>query len=386
MQAQIDFCKTEEFEDFVAGLGSLEEAETIIHGIFVELHPTWRALYDEERLLKAGVVDPNYLRWKFTDFPPIMTSSFPERYLIERQISRYDTKEKPKGWEEHAEGKPPFLVKVYVEPTVGTRAGLREAVESYVDQQAFFCLVIDAPIPTFVNRVNAAADMQATLNGTLGGFVQDQNYRILGVTCAHVAQVPGGPVTLNDAGGARRPNAASVVETNYNSFSPLGSSGSCNPYRAQNPPPNVDLALIELNGSFNPSNFTPNIGVVDRHLDKTQLNSGDQLVHQGAMTGPNTYEIGGYGYMTKIESGGISYCFSDVFDFAKITTNRFQRGFASLPVQGDSGSWLVHDEGADKSFFGMLVAVRQARGIGVFATSVFDYAKQPPVSLDLNVY
>jgi hypothetical protein len=103
------------------------------------------------------------------------------------------------------------------------------------------------------------------------------------------------------------------------------------------------------------------------------------------MTGPNDYDIGGYGYMTKVSHNGSLYCFSDVFDFAKNPSNRFSRFFVPLPVQGDSGSWLIYNDGMKRYFFGVVIAVEKSRGVGIFASSIFDFSRNGGWKRDMKV-
>jgi hypothetical protein len=185
MRAQIDFAHSPDFQRFVENLGSLEDAQNIIHGIFIELHPRWRAAYDHDRLVNAGFSPGFDLAidiWQALDGPA---------------LGHYDASQAPERWSAHSQGRPPFLVKIYVVPTIDSRIHLRDRVERYANSQPFYCVVIDAPIPTFVAQVNAAADIQATHAGTMGGFLKDKSSGdIFGVTCAHVAQVQGSSVIL----------------------------------------------------------------------------------------------------------------------------------------------------------------------------------------------
>lgn len=46
MREQIEFSLTEEFHAFTAGLSELEEAQSVIHGVFIDLHPIWKQMVD----------------------------------------------------------------------------------------------------------------------------------------------------------------------------------------------------------------------------------------------------------------------------------------------------------------------------------------------------
>lgn len=292
------------------------------------------------------------------------------------------------AWREFSEcrGKHfPFLVKLYVEPMTYSDLRKRQRLNSYALAQPFFCLVIESIVPHFALNVNGAADIHATSDGTLGGYMTSTISATFGVTCAHVAQNVSSSFTLSDIHGQKIFPAGNVLYTNFTNLANVGRHGTCNPYLSASTV-NADLALLQINSKISTSNFVANIGKVAGVLDKTQLNSGDELQHMGANTGPNTYEIGGYGYMCKIidSSSGNIYCFSDLFDFAIATSNRWQRLLSSLPVSGDSGSWLIRDNGIDKMMFGMVIAVDKARGIGIFGTSIKEYAKNH-WQLDLDV-
>lgn len=370
---------------------ALQEAGQLVHGIFIELHPVWRALYEHEWYGRAGLparraiaVTGPYWPWLSDE-----REVYDPRFIGDYGRFFFDTEHKPEGWNhflDHFKKEKPFLVKIYIDEITHDQLPLRRRIEELVSRQPFFCLVVEGSPATFSQSARGAADIHVTHAGTLGGYLIDANGKTYGTTCAHVAQSTANQssVTLHDIRGRSISSAGTVSYTNYADFIPLAAGSTCNPY-INSPSLDCDVALLDLNSRISTSNVISGLGQVSGYLDRSTRNTGDTVHFAGARTPANTYEIGGYGVMCKIvdtsprPSSGTSqqstaaYCFSGVFDFYTPTRNRLQRAVASLPILGDSGGWIVYKQGSISRWFGMLMAVQGARGISAFASSIVDY-------------
>jgi hypothetical protein len=162
----------------------------------------------------------------------------------------------------------------------------------------------------------------------------------------------------------------------------------------------VDLALLTLDAAHQGLDSIRQMGRVDKRYDRTDLNSGDTVTMFGAVSGLYDWEIDGYGYSCKLDSGynnNTYWCMGDVFDFImppraglfNRLPGRFQQALSYQPLQGDSGAWLCHHHsgtGGQKlyAYFGSMIAVRGAKGVAIFAQSVVEWAKTH-WTLDLTV-
>ncbi|GEM_PF-6935988 len=368
MRDQINFSRGEQFSQFLNGLNELEGARKIAHGVFIEMHPMWRRLIDMQRAWDAGFDWDFFSPWreKWVEIAPSWNGP-------------YDLSQVPDLWQHilsrhQKEGQ--FLVKIYVLPTTPGTRPFRKTLEDYAQKQPFFTVVIDEPLPMMATAVEGAADMSATMSGTLGGFLKDQNGETWGITCGHVAQAAGISVVLENVGGGRDPLAGTVRYSNFTDLKRIGAQDLCKD-PGDGTAIGVDLALLEIDGKYTPQDTVNGIaGRIDAIYDKSDLGSGSIVKVRGAITGPHDYILQGYGVSQKVGLKGTSdyFCFSDVFDFAQDTDSRLQRALALLPVQGDSGAWVLHEKDHACALAGMLVAVRAGRGISVFAESIKAWA------------
>jgi hypothetical protein len=361
MEAQSNFSRTPIFRNFLDGLAGLEWTNRIVHGVFIELHPIWRRVIDYERAVRSG------FDWPIVPLPWIQCGPYDPSYVPDLWRRQYLEK-----W--HKEG--PFLVKIYVLPTNSETHNDRKKIEEYARGQPFFAVVVDSPLPTMAAAIEGAAEISATMTGTLGGFLKDQNGETWGLTCGHVAQSTTHDVVLENVEGRRLKNACSIVYTNFTQLKKLApqqlchSSGTATDVR-------VDLALLQVDNALAPQDTVKGLsGKIDAVYDKNKLDSGSSVVVRGSVTGPHEYTVQGFGVTQKVGLNGTEdqYCFSDVFDFATDTQNRLQRALAPLPVHGDSGSWVLFERDFNYALYGMVFAVRGARAIAAFAESITAWA------------
>lgn len=390
MREQIDFSLTPEFQAFMSGLAFLEQkACTIVHGVFIDPHPvlkTWQAASSQ-----TGIDFPDDFDWLIDGGGSSGGLLLSALAMNSQAPVPFRPDSIPPGWGTFCEraGKrhSPFLVKIYVAPTTRNSSAQRRVVEDYARRQPFFVTVIDAEQPSFVAKVDGSVPLTATISGTLGGFLRDGT-GIWGVTCGHVGQLVNGQITLDDVNNQIINNAGIVHHSTFDPV-PATCGAVCNQY-VQNGL-EVDTALIELSSPHTATSSVKRVGTITDIYDRTQLNSGNQLVMRGPRSGKHTYVIGGYGVTCKIAFAGLGdFCFSHLFEFsapshsAGAVGGRVAQAVAPRPLAGDSGSWLCfHLSGNDYAYFGNLIAVSGATGIATFADSVTGWASTLGMSLNV---
>jgi hypothetical protein len=288
--------------------------------------------------------------------------------------------------------KSPLVTRILIEPTTPATIPLRARIVQYAESQPFFVIVVEEPVARMAYSIEGSIDIQATISGTLGGFLKDQFGAEWGVTCGHVAQTIGTSITLPDVAGIFVPSCGVVRHSNFSVLSPTQQNSVCNQY-LNSSHPSVDAALIELVNPHIATNSVRSIGTVTAVYARTQLNSGNVLAMRGAISGLNVFEIGAYGVTSRIELGGSGtyFCFSHLFEFSAPSSRsswmpaRVSQVVAPRPVQGDSGAWLCFDlSGGNYALFGSLVATRGATGVATFADSLIDWANQQCGGLQLS--
>jgi hypothetical protein len=382
MREQIAFAQSKVFQNFLAGLNDRGEDALIIHGIFINIHPVWKAIVDYRRVTGFDehlTFEPG-LSWMFyaAHYAALCHASG-------EASGPYDLSQSPAVWQEiclrqNKKEVGPFIVKLYVIPTTSETLKARRSIEAYARESPFFVSIIDSPMAVLAAQVEGGEDISATGLGTLGGFLKDPSGKSWGVTCGHVAQTTGSTVTL----AAGRGNLGIVSHSNFMRLPIQTQAAVCNQYVAKGNN-SVDAALIEVVGPHTASNSVKGLGRIDAIFDRTRLNSGNIVSMTGAMSGTNDYEIGGYGVTAKMQlsSGSAYYCFSDLFDFYAPPNapgwvpRRVAQAAAPRPLQGDSGSWLCFNHSANLyAYFGTMIAVRGAVGIATFADSLRQWAKK----------
>ena len=220
--------------------------------------------------------------------------------------------------------------------------------------------------------------MSATRPGTIGGFLQDTAGKRWGLTCGHVAQSVGLPVTLETADG--RTATGTVKHSNFSRLIPQRDRAACNRY-VEPAFPSVDAALFELEPAHSGLCAVKSVGKVDAILNRMQFNTGERLDMYGAVSRRNTWVVGGFGYSARVRMSGNYYCFSDVFDFSALGWPRWMPGrlaaaLAARALEGDSGAWLCkQNPGATShAYVGNMIAVKGLTGIATFADALLDWA------------
>lgn len=378
MLEQINFSLSNEFRTFMGNLTNLESAQSVIHGIFIDLHPVWKRIVDFERSTGLDHQLPDDLK--------LLGNYMVPPFLMPGANGSYDPEYIPKTWKEICSRSnkmnTPFVVKIYVLPTTRDMLPQRRIVEDYARKQPFFTVVLDAPMPVLASFVAGGTEIIATGFGTLGGFLQDQSGKHWGVTCGHVAQNVGSSVSLDDVGGMPISNAGTVRFTNFNQLVPQNTGNVCNQYVNQTHL-SVDAALVEISPGHTACGTVRSMaGQVDKQYNRTDLNSGSTVTMVGAISGKNDYVIGGYGVTSKVmASTGQHYCFSNLFEFYAPSNGpnwmpgRIVQALTPRPLQGDSGSWLCYNYSPNYAYFGNMIAVMGAMGIATFADALIGWAQ-----------
>lgn len=371
MYAQIELARSEEFESFMRSLERLGAAQQIIHSVFIDLHPVWKALIDFRR---ATGIEENI--WPSLSVPVGAGPYDPDdQHDLWVQLCKY-----------HGKRERPLLVRLCVTPPTAASWESRRAISRFVREAnqkfPFFIGIEDREPAEFTagQNVEGGYGITATAPGTLGGFLKDQRGDIWGITCGHVAQIAGGAVTV-DINHVTHSNAGTVTDSNFASLPSSPGSAPCNPYVAS-AAADVDGALVELNSGFSASDTVDSVGKIDAIFLRTQLNSGDAVRMCGASSGAHDYLIGAYGVTCQVGlPGGAYYCFKDAFEiYAPVNTlipGRVAQAVAPRPLGGDSGAWICHKQaGGSFAYFGNLIAVQGAIGICTFADALTGWVQK----------
>ncbi|HEV7600255.1 MAG TPA: hypothetical protein VGO49_08345 [Bradyrhizobium sp.] len=372
MRAQIQFAAREEFGSFMRTLAQHEAVQQVVHSVFIDLHPVWKALMDFRQA--TGIEDTIW------PFPSVPMGAGP-----------YDPDSQHELWlricKHHSKGEWPLLVRLYVAPTAASSES-RRAVNSFVrdanQKFPFFIGIEDREPAEFAagHNVEGGYRITATAPGTLGGFLKDQHGDIWGITCGHVAQMAGGAVTV-DINYVSHPNAGTVTASNFASLPSSPVSAPCNPYVAS-AAVDVDAALLRLNSGFSAFDTVASVGKIDAIFARTQLNSGDTVRMCGAASGAHDYVIGGYGVTCLVPlAGGAHCCFKDAFEIyapanaPALVPGRLAQAVVPRPLGGDSGAWICHRQtGGSFAYFGNLIAVHEAIGICTFADALTGWVQK----------
>jgi hypothetical protein len=297
---------------------------------------------------------------------------------------RPDPKWQPKIWQEivQSQGKKqyePWLVRICVGPTSADRPDLAALRTFARDQRGFFCVVEERPFLRAAASVEGGAEITATVQGTLGGFLKDQKNNVYGLTCAHVGQQKTANVSIQ-AWGQTLANAAIVTETSYQSLTALTAQQLCN-RNTRNLGSQLDIALLSLDPKHQPQNTVHALGQVDAIYSAAQFGSGDVVEMYGAVSGHNSYAIGAYAVVYKVLfPNGQYYCFDHMFEINPLSgaiSNWMPPALTTKAVSGDSGAWVCRANAATGkyAYCGHLVAVGGLNGYACFAEAVLDWAQ-----------
>jgi hypothetical protein len=370
MQAQIEFSRTEQFREFLNALFALDGVDQDhIVGVSIDFHPIWWRLATFWH--ETGGIDPSSWIWQGP--------------LIARPDPTWTNSLWQKICDNYAKKPSPFIVKICFRPS--TENDSRTRLSSFARSRPFFCIAEERPLAVAASGFDGGRDILANEHGTLGGFLSDKNSsRVFGVTCAHVGQVVGSPVSLEDSAGLTHQNAGIVAYSAFRSLAPLGSGQPCN-RSVQGIGTQVDVALIELDQSHSALKTIPSVGIIDAILNSTQFGSGDAVEMRGAVSKHNSYFVGPYDAVYKVlfKNGNI-HCFEHMFEINRqsLTSGWTPPVLSAKAVQGDSGACVCRPSPTGNfAYCGTLVAVDGTNGYACFAESVRAWAASLNPSIDL---
>lgn len=203
-------------------------------------------------------------------------------------------------------------------------------------------------------------------SGTLGGFCRNLNSgeRLL-LTCNHVvnAGTLGSHVlqqAKDDGGSAPKDTVARIAHL-VPLQSPTGFSYA-DPYNA------VDAALASVDPTVAHLALIRLLGPVASSLSRSQISMGDDVIFVGKESDYQEARVGNLVARAKIRIDNTDYNFGDLFEIVP----RFPMYFGQLSKGGDSGAWIVREEGSRKQdLCGVLYAGDGSRGLCGFAETVF---------------
>ena len=209
-------------------------------------------------------------------------------------------------------------------------------------------------------------------SATLGGIVRDSGGQTYALTCAHAVDgaEPAFQPSLTDD-----KNAAKIGVPAFKS--PLVPSGGapCNPYAPGAVLTGLDAALIPVAPADASAGEVLGLGPLTGWVPRVSLEPGQLVEVAGKESGLKTLEVGGLAvlYKTYDATTKTYYCYRDLF---QLRWPSIWRTCARMPVQrGDSGAWVVTNDGAGRRWAGMVVAGDRLLGYAQFAEDVVDWAK-----------
>lgn len=357
MEAQYQFAQTPPFRDLMKVLSSEESISMRTLGVVIDLHPLWRQYFDWYAAM--GVAPEQWPLFERSAAPVAMN---------------YDIDWSCDAWEKfaahHRKDRPPFVVKICVLPPTPDQAPIMRQLRAIADRQPFFTVVEVRTPPRVAAAVPGGSQVDATMLGSLGGFLKDQNGDVFGLTCGHVAQQANTRIHFPDVGGTHYPSAGDVAYTNYASVRPQRNGQLCNPDSGA-PMAEVDAALIDIDRPLTPDAMITRVGAVSTIYGRRHFQAGHPTYMYGAVSRRfGRYTVGAYAFSYRIIfPDGQFRCFTNLFEI---------RGESSSPVlphllraraqAGDSGSWICCDAATGgTALCGTLIAVDDAHGVG-FAT------------------
>lgn len=363
----------------------------IVTGFTLDVDPLWSFLYD----IEDGLIDqaqwPGDARgwWEYgirhgflPDFHhPYWTHLIPSFQGFRRRDLHRAVKEWQYFWSNH----PERLKRSPVRMTIVHRPLRALDVEGKegADETSFLRRLIDIASRarssviiderprarmTFVSGDRIHTGPNRT--GTLGGFLHSPNGSCYGVTCSHVAQK--GDTADDDFGT----NLGTCIADS--TLVPLHRANVCDPVTLQRPTPYpgngpdlnmLDCALLKMSTPATNTNLS---GVA------SQLSQGMSVTMRGAETGHTYHRLGSLCLSYQFTGAGNDYCYRDAIEL--IPRPRVPIGgalgqmTAIVPVQGDSGSWVVTDD-TPAQWAGMLFGADSNRGFMVRAAWALDWAR-----------
>lgn len=373
------FDRSDLLQSAVRGVASV----SIVTGFTLDVDPLWSHYYDVENSL----VD--------FDQAPLWTSD-PRFYLYDRLASpsgalplqppdlgyrRRDLNKTPHAWKLEAglfrdatnRERLPVVLTVVHRPLRARGAGdsgeedvrlLQQLIQTARNQPVLL-RVEERPRARFAFTCGDEISIPPSKSGTLGGVLSDARGVCYGVTCAHVAET-------NDSVYDTRGNQIGLCVAHTSHVS-LAGAKVCDPVNLLAPsqiPGNgpevnmLDCALIKLAAQVMRA---PISGVAQA------LSPGQSVVLTGAATQTTRHWLGSLCLSYAFSDGGQSYCFRDAIEV--LPQPRGLLGCTTVPVQGDSGGWILTDD-RPPEWAGLFFGEDGKRGFAVRAKWALEWAQK----------
>lgn len=357
----------------------------IVTGFTLDIDPLWCHLYDVENNLvdlaqaPLWTSDPRFFLYdRISALPGLLPLQPPDRGYRRRDLNKVVSE-----WEREAEAfhkvtgrkRLPVVLTIVHRPLHAPRTG--EAPEND-DTSLLQQLVITTRGAGVLVRIEerpqarlaVASGDEITVppakSGTLGGILDDQNRVVsYGITCSHVARTKDAiyDVTGNQIGVCTA-DTPRVSLANPRVCDPVNLA-TPNPLPGNGPDVNMlDCSLIELNSAVT----RPTIAGVAQ-----ALSPGQSVVLTGAVTRTTRHWLGSLCLSYSFSSGGQNFCFRDSIELIPQPSGLLGR--ATVPTQGDSGSWVLTDD-QPPEWAGLFFGEDGKRGFAIRAKWVHEWAQQ----------
>ncbi|GGN54186.1 hypothetical protein GCM10011349_29610 [Novosphingobium indicum] len=356
----------------------------IVSGFTLDIHPLWTLLYDLEEGaigddgLRKFLLDRYFYRmietpiWPYTDWPVPTFQGYRRRDLNRKVAIWSDLRRFGRKL-----GKSPVVMTIVHRPVRTPVGDVLETDETdrarliaLANSAAALVLVDERPVATLAFAPGDGIATNQGHTGTYGGTLTNPAGKAYGMSCAHVAEKGD---TIDDGAGLHLGTCK-----DHTTLFPLGAGVVCdpsilpmpNPYPGNGPSVNMlDVSLIEL--ATTPTSARTLSGVA------TSLTIGQDVDVDGALTKAKC-RLGSLAISYAFVTGGKTYCFRDSIELKP--RPRFGLGgglgtlFSPLPVQGDSGAWVLTMD-ATPAWAGIFFAEDGQRGFCIRAKWAHDWAE-----------
>ncbi|NNV57759.1 hypothetical protein [Limnovirga soli] len=223
--------------------------------------------------------------------------------------------------------------------------------------------------------------------GTLGGFLNDKNGNVYGLTCAHVVSSNNQSVfqpAKYDSSKSRE--IGKVLFSSDLNFCPFQSP--CSPESSIG---NMDVTLIQIDNSENCEFRIHELGKINKLKEFKDINQGMKVEFNGRTTNERKQLIIGglcVSYKIAYEQDSISQyaCFTNLIELRSIPfkilgTEQYAN---ALPVRaGDSGAWICSNDSEGYSWCGMLISGDVDRGYFLSSEHIIKWLDKSGYSFDL---
>ena len=351
-----------------------------VHGIVVELDPFWLRLYKMYLTSSAATAELRryyrayrelgyYYGWPFLSAEWNGKTYFPT-------VTPLDLQWYPDIWKED-DNRSNLIVRILLRP--GSRPveiGYQGVLQVIQDHQPVPRMAVHG-IPQF-RPLEGGVSLGCGMNspGTLGGILFDNGGKQYAVTCSHVI----GGTDVDQPAKFDHASAATIGKLALRGAPTALPAGlKCNAYvKGAN---EMDLALIELDGSVTGTAQIHKIGKIDGFMPNIDLAPDLQVEFHGRTSGyKNSIVIVGTGLVNEIEDeDGNVYCFKNLMIVADPSITSL---VMSRPVKGgDSGAWIMGQGRSGTEWCGMIIGENRLMGFGITAETILEFLKAKGLNL-----